>query len=207
MKSHFKISIILFSASIFLWACGSGLNTVSIDSDKTVKLKKYSLHSPIGDGWEYEPNEGIQGVMFYRPDNGVMQYISNERHGTLITIYRERTQVKTKIIDRAEFISDYLSNEFTITENLSGISFVYKPYTANRDTIIINEKLFYKTNYGSNEEADQGQLYIYLPKSFENNGIFYQFMIEDYDSEDILSSGKDFDQINNVLATFKCDED
>ena len=35
----------------------------------------------------------------------------------------------------------------------------------------------------------------------------YQFMIEDYESEDILSSGKDFDQIKNVLATFKCDED
>jgi hypothetical protein len=61
-------------------------------------------------------------------------------------------------------------------------------------------------NYGSDEES-WGQLYIYLPKSFEDSGIFYLFMIEEDGGEDILSSGKDFDQIKNVLATFKCDED
>ena len=66
--------------------------------------------------------------------------------------------------------------------------------------------MFYKMNYGSTEKSN-GQLYIYLHKSFEDNGIFYLFMIEEDGGEDILSPGKDFDQINNVLATFNCNED
>jgi hypothetical protein len=207
MKSHFKISIILFSAAIFLCGCGSGLNTVSIDSDKTVKLKNYSIHSPIGDDWEYQPNEVTQSVMFYLLDTDLMYYVSGgKRSGTSINIYRDQTRMDTKNIDRQEFVSGYVDNDFQIIEQLSGMTFVYKPEIAKRDTILINEKIFYKMNYGSDEES-WGQLYIYLPKSFEENGIFYVFRIEEDGGEEILSSGNDFDQIKNVLATFKCDED
>ncbi len=91
MKSHFKISVILFSAAFFLCGCGSGLNTVSIDSDKTVKLKNYSIHSPIGDDWEYQSNEETQSIMFYLLDTDMMYYISRgERSGTSINIYRDK---------------------------------------------------------------------------------------------------------------------
>jgi hypothetical protein len=207
MKSYIKISIIFCSSTFILCSCGSGLNTVSIDADKTVKFKNYSIHSPIGDDWEYQPNEVNQNVMFYKLDTGVMYYLSGgKRSGTSINIYRDRTKIHTKNIDRQEFINGYLENDFQITEELSGITFVYKPDINKRDTTLINEKMFYKMNYGSSGESS-GQLYIYLPKSFEDNGIFYLFMIEEDGGKDILSSGNDFDQIKNILATFKCDED
>ena len=51
MKSQFDISIILFSVAIFLGGCGSGLNTVSIDSDKTIKFKTtQSTHPSVMTG-------------------------------------------------------------------------------------------------------------------------------------------------------------
>ena len=145
--------------------------------------------------------------MFYQLDTDVMYYLSGgKRSGISINIYRNQTRMHTKNIDRPEFITGYLNNEFQITEELSGMTFVYRPEIAKRDTILINEKILYKMNYGSDEES-WGQLYIYLPKSFEDNGIFYLFMIEEDGGEDVLSSGNDLDQIKNVLATFKCDED
>lgn len=207
VKTYIIISIIIFIAVFFLYSCGSGLNTVSIDSDKTIKLENYSIHSPIGDDWEYQSNEETQSVMFYLLDTDMMYYLSGgKRSGTSINIYRDQTKMHTKTIDRQEFVNVYVDNDFQIIEELSGITFVYKPDITKRDTILINEKIFYKMNYGSDEES-WGQLHIYLPKSFEDNGIFYLFMIEEDGGEDILSSGKDFDQIKNVLATFKCDED
>ena len=207
MKTYIKISVILFSSAVFLCGCGSGYNTLKIESDNLVKLKSYSIHSPIGDGWEYQYDNTSQRVFFYNLDTGFMYYLSGgARHGTSINIYRKLTNMLIKNIDRQEFVNAFVDKDFIIVEYLQGLTITYKPDINKRDTTIISQKIFYKMNYGSSEESS-GQLYIYLPKSFEDNGIFYLFMIEEDGGEDVLSSGKDFDQIKNVLATFKCVED
>lgn len=207
MKTYLKILVLLFLSVVFLYGCGSGYNTLNIESDNLVKLKSYSIHSPIGDGWEYQLDKTSQQLFFYNLDTGFMYYVSGgKRSGTSINIYRKLTNMSTKNINRHEFVNGFVDKEFQIMEELQGLTFVYKPVINKRDTLIINQKLFYKMNYGSSE-ASYGQLYMYLPNSFEDNGIFYLFRIEEDGSEDILSSGKDLDQIINVLATFKCDED
>mgnify|MGYP003471261669 FL=1 len=207
MKTNIKILGMLFLSALFLCGCGSGYNTLNIESDNLVKLKSYSIHSPTGDGWEYQYDETSQQVFFYNLDTGFMYYISGgARRGTSINIYRKATNIPTKNIDRQEFVNGFVDKEFQIMEELQGLTFVYKPDINKRDTTMINQKLFYKMNYGYTEESN-GQLYIYLPNSFEDNGIFYVLRIEEDGGEDILSSGKDFDQIKNVLATFKCVED
>ena len=207
MKTYIKILVILFSSAVFLCGCGSGYDTLKIESDNLVKLKSYSIHSPIGDGWEYQYDETSQQVFFYNLDTGFMYYLSGgARRGISINIYRKLTNMPTKNIDRQEFVNGFVDKDFMIIEDLQGITIAYKPDINKSDTTMNNEKMFYKMNYGSSEESS-GQLYIYLPKSFEDNGIFYLFRIEQDGGEDILSSGNDFDQIKNVLATFKCNED
>ena len=207
MKTYIEILILVFLSAVFLCGCGSGLNTVSIESDKIVKLKNYSVHSPLGEGWEYQYDKTSQQTFFYNLDTGFMYYLSGgARRGTSINVYRRLTNMLTKNIDRQEFVNGFVDEEFQIVEELQGLTFVYKPQVIKRDTILIADKMFYKMNYGSTEESS-GQLYIYLPKSFEDNGIFYLFLIEEDGGEEIISSGKDFDQIKNVLATFNCIED
>jgi hypothetical protein len=207
MKPYIKILIILFSSAVFLCGCGSGYNTLKIESDNLVKLKSYSIHSPIGEGWEYQYDETSQQVFFCNLDTGFGYYLSGgARRGTSINIYRKLTNMLTKNIDRQEFVNSFVDKDFMIVEDLQGLTIAYKPDINKRDTTIINQKMFYKMNYGTSEESN-GQLYMYLPASFEENGIFYVFRIEEDGGEDILSSGNDFDQIKNVLATFNCNED
>jgi hypothetical protein len=141
VKTYNKISVLLFPTIIFLGSCGSGLNTVNINSDQTIKLKNYSIHSPIGDDWEYQVNKETERVFFYQLDTDMMYYLSGgKRSGTSINIYRNQTRMHTKNIDRQEFVNSYVDNDLQITEELSGMTFVYRPEIAKRDTILINEK-------------------------------------------------------------------
>ena len=62
-------------------------------------------------------------------------------------------------------------------------------------------------NYRSTGYPSQGYLYVYLPSHFEDTAVFYLFIIEEYGGDNFMSSSYDFTQLNNLLATFKCDED
>jgi hypothetical protein len=207
MKTYIEILILVFLFVVFLCGCGSGLNTVSIESDKTVNLKNYSVHSPIGDDWEYQIDDEIQSVMFYRQSDDVMKYVTGNSRNTFINVYRNQTTIPTKNIDRQEFADGYMDSEFQIMLNNANQNPYGAPILIARDTVLNNEKLLYRMNYKFVRLPAQGHLYVYLPKSFEDDGIFYLFLIGEYGGDNILSSGYDFDQINNVLATFNCIED
>jgi len=207
MNTYIKISMMIYGVIIILYGCGSGLNTVSIDSDKSIKFKNYSIHSPIGDDWEYQPNEVTQSVMFYRQSDDAMQYVTGNSRSTYINVYRDSTVMPTKNIDRNEFANGFMDNEFQIMEANLGNTIYGEPQLIDRDTLLINNKTFYRMNYKSSGYPSQGYLYVYLPNHFEEASVFYLFIIEEYGGDDILSSGYDFDQIKNVLVTFKCDED
>jgi hypothetical protein len=217
MKTYIKISVITFSSIFFLCNCGSGLNTVSIDSDKPIKFENYSIHSPFGDDWEYQPNEVTKSVMFYRQSGEMWQLVSKRRRDTFIKVFRNYTTMPTKNINKQEFASSYMDSEFRLMEESAEKTGYGKPYLIARDKVLTSEKTLYRMNYGLNmcllpgsgwtAYPGQGHLYIYLPESFEGNGIFYLFLIEEYGGEDFINADYDFDQINNVLATFMCDED
>ena len=117
MKTYIEILILVFLSAVFLCGCGSGLNTVSIESDKTVNLKNYSIHSPIGDDWEYQIDDEIQSVMFYRQSDDVMKYVTGNSRNTFINVYRNQTTIPTKNIDRQEFADGYMDSEFQIMLN------------------------------------------------------------------------------------------
>ena len=113
----------------------------------------------------------------------------------------------TKNIDRQEFVNGFVDKDFMIVEYLQGLTITYKPDINKRDTTIINQKLFYKMNYGSYvKKVMVNFIYIFqiVLKIME---FFMSSRIEEDGGENILSSGNDFDQINNVLATFNCIED
>ena len=207
MKAHIKISQIIFSVIFIIYGCGSGLNTVSIDSDKPINFKNYSFHAPIGDDWEYQSNEEMQSVMFYRQSDDVIKYVTGNQRNTFINVYRNYTTIPTKNINRQEFANGFMDNEFQIMVANAGQTPYGIPSLIARDTVVKSEKMFYRMNYKYTRQSGQGHLYIYLPNSFADNGIFYLFLIAEFGGDNILSSGYDFDQINNVLATFSCDED
>ena len=207
MKIYIKRSAILFLIFCILWGCSSGLNTVSIDSDKPVKIKNYSMHSPIGDDWEYQSDMENQAVMFYRMSDDVAQYFTGNSRHTFINVFRNYSNIPTQNVDRQEFASGYIDSEFQIMLNNANQNPYGAPSLIAKDTVLINEKFLYRMNYKFVRLPAQGHLYVYLPNHFEETGVFYLFLIEEYGGDNILSSGYDFDQINNVLATFKCDED
>jgi hypothetical protein len=207
MKTHINRSAILFTFVCILWSCSSGLNTVSIDSDKPVKIKNYSMHSPIGDDWEYQSDLENQSVMFHRTSDDVAQYFTGNSRHTFINVFRNYSNMPTQNIDRQEFASGYMDSEFQIMLNNANQNPYGAPILIARDTVLNNDKLLYRMNYKFVTLPAQGHLYVYLPKQFEETGVFYLFLIEEYGGDNILSSGYDFEQINNVLATFKCDED
>ncbi|HVO72585.1 MAG TPA: hypothetical protein VMT35_01065 [Ignavibacteriaceae bacterium] len=208
MKRYLKISVILFPINIFLTGCSSSLNTIGIDSDKPVKLKNYSIHSPIGDDWEYQSNEELQSVMFYRQSDDIIQYITGNSRNTFINVYRDSSTMPTKNVDREEFADGFINSEFQIMEPNLGRTLYGKPILSTRDTFIIGEKTLYRMIYRTGPlYPSEGHLYVYLPNHFEDTAVFYLFIIEEYGAETFMSSDYDFNQINNVLATFKCDED
>lgn len=197
----------IFSLILFQYGCGSGLNTVSIDSDKPIKFKNYSIHSPIGDDWEYQPNEITQSVMFYRQSDDVMQYVTGNSRNTFINVYRDSTTMPIKNIDRQEFASGFINNEFQIMTANLGQSAYGRPVLISQDTVSVYKRTFCRMNYRSTGYPSQGYLYVYLPSHFEDTAVFYLFIIEEYGGDNFMSSSYDFTQLNNLLATFKCDED
>jgi hypothetical protein len=185
------------------------LNTIPIDSDKPVKLKNYSIHSPIGNEWEYQYNEELQSIMFYRKsDDVIQQYFTGNYRNTFIYIYRDSTTMPAKNLDKKEFANGIIDSEFQILEANLRQKACDKPIILTRDECIINEKTFYRMIFDSGLLCpSKGHLYIYLPNHFEDSAVFYLFVIEEFGAETFMSSDYDFNQINNVLTTFICDED
>ena len=79
MKSYIEILVILFSSAVFLCGCGSGFNTVSIQSDNLVNIKNYSVHSPIGNSWEYQYDDNITASVIFITWHGMMYEVRNGR--------------------------------------------------------------------------------------------------------------------------------
>lgn len=207
MKLNAKTSAIIFSLLFILCGCGSGLDTVSIDSNKPFNFRNYNFHSPTGDDWECQSNEEQQSVMFYRQSDDAMQYVTGNRRETFINVYRDSTTIPTKNMDREEFVRGFMENEFRIMETKLSQTIYGSPVLIARDSIFIQGKTFYQMNYRSSGYPSQGFLYVYLPNHFKDTSVFYLFVIEEYGGENFLSTSYDFTQLNNILTSFNCDED
>jgi len=216
VKTYIKISIILFIAAFFLFGCGSGQNTVSIESEKRIEMKNYSVNSPVGDDWEFETNKTKQVIMFHKQRGELFQLLSSKnRRDTYINIFRNGLTNKAEVVNRRDFANNFMDNEFRIMQKSYEETDYGEPELLEKDSTTINGKVLYRMKYGLSCSLlpgsgydcfnGEGQLYIYLPKTFENNAVFYVIIIEEYGQS--MFYPYDFDLINGVITSFSCDED
>ncbi len=215
MKKH--IIIIVSALQIFLfYSCGTGSSLSTIESEKRIEMRNYSVNSPLGDDWEFEANKTKQVIMFHKQSGELFQVFSSKnRRDTFINIFRNGVTAKVKSASRKDFASDFMDNEFAIMQSDYEKTDYGEPELLGKDSLIINDRVLYRMIYelscsllpgsGYNCFSGAGQLYVYTPRDFEQSGRFYVFVIEEYGYS--MFYPYDFDLINSVIASFSCDED
>jgi hypothetical protein len=210
------LTIIVVSLFILLCACSSGSNAVSIESEKQIKMKNYSINSPAGDDWEYALNNDKQIIAFHRQSGEMFQLISaKNRRDTFINISRTGITDKNNGAARKDIAEGFMDSEFKIMQNDYERTDYGEPELIGKDSLVINNKVLYRMKYelscsllpgsGYNCFSGEGHLYVYMPRSFEENGIFYAFVIEEYGYS--MFYPYNLEQISGVINSFSCDED
>lgn len=215
MKKYI-VGLLGISSFLFFYSCSPASNLTSIGSENQVKMKNYSFNSPVGDDWEYAVNEADQIAAFHRQSGEMFQLFSaKNRRDTFINISRTGIRGKVNDLTRKDAAWGFMDNEFKIMQDNYEKTDYGEPELLEKDSLIINYKVLYRMKYelscsllpgsGLNCFSGEGHLYVYMPKSFDDNGIFYAFVIEEYGYS--MFYPYDLEQISSLITSFKCDED
>jgi hypothetical protein len=215
MKTYI-ITIVFALPLLLFFSCGTGSSQLTIESEKQIKMKNYSVNSPAGDDWEYALDNDKQIIAFHRQSGEIFQVFSSKnRRDSFINIFRNGVTDKVESASRKDFANDFMDSEFKIMQNDYERTDYGEPELLGKDSLTINDKVLYRMKYelscsllpGSGYDcfSGEGQLYVYMPRDFETSGKFYVFVIEEYGYS--MFYPYDFDMINSVITSFICDED
>ena len=215
MKKHI-ITIVFALQLLLFFSCGTSSNLSSIESEKRIEMRNYSINSPVGDDWEFEFNKAQQIIMFHKQSGELFQVFSSKnRRDSFINIFRNGVTDKVESASRRDFANDFMDSEFKIMQNDYEKTDYGEPELLEKDSLTINDKVLYRMQYelscsllpGSGYVCydGEGQLYVYMPRDFEKTGKFYVFVIEEYGPS--MFYPYDFEMINSVITSFSCDED
>lgn len=215
MKTYI-ITIVFALQILIFFSCGTGSSQLTIESEKQIKMKNYTVNSPAGDDWEYVLDNDKQIIAFHRQSGEMFQLFSSKnRRDTFINLSRTGFRGSANGSTRKNIAEGFMDNEFKIMQNDYERTDYGEPELLGKDSLTINDKVLYRMQYGLscsllpgsgyNCFSGAGQLYVYMPKSFEDNGIFYAFVIEEYGYS--MFYPYDLEQINSVITSFICDED